>query len=138
MKTYQPKKNDVTREWHLIDVKGKVLGRVASEISIKLIGKHKVNYSRHMDSGDYVVAINAGEIKVTGKKEDQKVYRSHSGYPAGFKEVKYSKLLSENPNRILELAVKGMIPDNRLKDKRLSRLKIFTGDKHPYEDKVKK
>lgn len=138
MKTYQPKKKDVTREWHLIDVKGKVLGRVASEISIKLIGKHKVNYSRHMDSGDYVVAINASEIKVTGKKEEQKVYRSHSGYPSGFKEVKYAKLLSENPNRILELAVKGMIPDNRLKAKRLSRLKIFAGENHPYEDKVKK
>jgi len=91
-----------------------------------------------MDSGDYVVAVNASEIKVTGKKEDQKVYRSHSGYPSGFKEVKYAKLLSENPNRILELAVKGMIPDNRLKAKRLSRLKIFAGEKHPYEDKVKK
>lgn len=138
MKTYQPKKGDIKRAWHLIDVKGKVLGRVASEIAIHLMGKDKVDYSRHIDSGDYVVVVNAKDVKVTGKKEKQKVYRSHSGFPGGFKEVKYAKMLKENPSRIIQLAVKGMVPDNRLKDKRMSRMKVFSGEKHPYEDKVKK
>lgn len=138
MKTYQPKKKEVKRGWHLIDAKGKVLGRAASEIAIKLMGKDKVNYSSHMDSGDYVVVINAKSIKVTGKKEIQKVYRSHSGYPGGFKEVKYSKILNENPTKIIQLAVKGMLPDNRLKDKRMARLKIFPGNLHPYNDKFQK
>ncbi len=137
MRTYQPKKEEVKRQWHLIDVKGEILGRAASEIATKLIGKNKVNFSRHIDSGDYVVVINAKDVKVSGKKEKQKVYRSHSGYPGGFKEVKYAKMLKENPNRIIQLAVKGMLPDNRLKDKRMSRLKVFSGEKHPYEDKIK-
>lgn len=137
MKTYQPKKKEVKRGWHIVDVNGKVLGRVATEIAVLLMGKDKVNFSRHMDSGDYVVVINAKEVKVTGKKEKQKVYRSHSGYPSGLKEVKYSKMLSENPGRIIEKAVRGMLPDNRLKDKRMARLKVFAGDKHPYGDRVK-
>ncbi len=102
-----------------------------------LMGKNKVNYSAHMENGDYAVVINAGEIVVTGKKETQKLYRSHSGYPGGFKEVKYAKLKKENPARIIETAVYGMLPDNRLKAKRMARLKIFTGEKHPYGDKVK-
>jgi len=138
MKTYQPGKNDIKREWHLVDVKGEILGRIASKIATKLIGKEKVNYSRHIDSGDYVIVINAKEVKVTGKKEKGKIYRSHSGYPGGLKEIRYDKLISEHPTRVIELAVKGMLPDNRLKDKRMSRLKIFAGDKHPYEDKIKK
>src|SRR4030042_2518571 len=132
MKTYQPKKKEVEREWHLVDVKGKVLGRVASDIAMKLMGKNKVDYSSHMDNGSYVVVINAKGIVVTGKKEKQKVYRSHSGYPGGFKEVKYAKMFSESPAKIIQLAVKGMLPDNRLKDKRLARLKVFSGEKHPY------
>jgi len=138
MITYQPKKKEVKREWFLFDVEGKILGRVASEIATKLMGKDKVNYSQHMDSGNYVVVINAKGIKVTGKKEVQKVYRSHSGYPGGLKEVKYSKVLNENPTKIIQLAVKGMLPDNRLKDKRMARLKIFPGNLHPYNDKFQK
>lgn len=138
MKTYQPKKKEVKREWYLVDVKGKVLGRAASDISMKLMGKNRVDYSQHMDNGSYVVVINAKDIVVTGKKEKQKVYRSHSGYPGGFKEVKYAKMFSDSPAKIIQLAVKGMLPDNRLKDKRLARLKVFSGEKHPYEDRVKK
>jgi len=137
MRTYQPKKGEVKREWYLVDVNGKILGRVASAIAATLIGKNKVNFSRHIDSGDYVVVINAKGIKISGKKEKQKVYRSHSGYPGGFKEVKYGKMLKENPIRIIQSAVKGMLPDNRLKDKRLSRLKVFSGGEHPYRDKFK-
>jgi large subunit ribosomal protein L13 len=138
MITYQPKKKEVKREWSLFDVEGKILGRVASEIASKLIGKDKVNYSRHMDSGNYVVVINAKGIKVTGKKEAQKVYRSHSGYPGGLKEVKYSKMLKESPIKIIQFAVKGMLPDNRLKDKRMARLKVFSGKLHPYSDKFER
>lgn len=137
MKTFQPKTKGLTRNWNLIDVDGKILGRIASEIAIRLIGKDKVNYSRHLDIGDYVVVINSKRVKITGRKEKQKVYRSHSGYPGGFKEVAYAKMLKENPSGIIRAAVKGMIPDNRLKDKRMARLKIFSGDKHPYEDKIK-
>lgn len=138
MNTYQPKKNEVKRGWHLLDANGQTLGRFATEAAKFLIGKHKASYSRHMDVGDYVVVINTKGIKVTGKKEKQKVYISHSGYPGGLKEVKYAKLFSEDPSRIIVHAVKGMLPDNRLKDKRMSRMKVFQGDKHPYEDKFKK
>lgn len=138
MKTYQPKESEIKRSWKLVDANGKILGRLATEIATYLIGKNKVSYSAHMDSGDYVVVINAGNIKVTGKKESQKVYRSHSGYPGGLKEVKYMKMHKENPERVILIAVSGMLPDNRLKSKRLARLKIFSEDKHPYEDRIKK
>jgi large subunit ribosomal protein L13 len=137
MKTYQPKQKEVKRGWHLIDAKGQILGRLSSRIVKLLMGKHKAGYSAHMDVGDYVVVINAKEIVVSGKKEEQKVYRSHSGYPGGYKEVKYKKMLAEKPERIIELAVLGMLPENRLKKKRIARLKMFAGGKHPYQDKFK-
>jgi large subunit ribosomal protein L13 len=133
MKTYQPTHKDIKREWHLIDAKGKVLGRMATEIAKLLMGKHKKNYSNHMDMGDCVVVINAKDVELTGKKEQQKVYRKHSGYPGGFKEIKFSKLKKEQPEKIIEMAVSGMLPKNRLRDKRLRRLKVFAGDKHPYK-----
>lgn len=135
MKTYQPKKKEVKRDWKLYDAKGKILGRLATEVAMSLMGKDRVDYSPHMDNGSYAVVVNAKEVKVTGKKEEQKVYRGHSGYPGGFKEVKYSKMMKENPNRIFQFAVSGMLPDNRLKAKRMARLKIFSGEKHPYNDK---
>jgi large subunit ribosomal protein L13 len=137
-KTFQPKKKDVVRDWHLIDAKDKVLGRLSTEITTKLIGKHKPKYSAHMDSGDYVVVINARNVKVTGKKEKQKVYVRHSGYPGGYKEVKYSKLLTENPAKIIEKAVWGMLPENRLKKKRMARLKVFESSEYTYKDKFKR
>lgn len=137
MRTYQPKHKDVKRNWHLIDAKEKVLGRLASDVARLLMGKHKTSYSSHMDMGDYVVVINASSIELTGKKMTQKVYRSHSGYPGGFKEVKVSKLLTEKPERVIEYAVTGMLPKNRLQDKRMRRLKVFADEKHTYSDKFK-
>ena len=137
MKTYQPKQKDIKREWHLIDANGKVLGRIASNIVKFLMGKHKVDYAPHLDMGDYIVVVNSQKIVVTGRKEKQKVYYSHSGYPGGFKEIKFEKLLKEQPNRIIKLAVKRMLPANRLRDKRMARLKIFAEENHTYEDKFK-
>jgi large subunit ribosomal protein L13 len=137
MKTFQPTEKEIKREWHLVDAKGEVLGRLATKIATFLIGKHKSDYSAHMDSGDYVVVINAAKIMVTGKKASQKVYRSHSGYPGGFKEVSYEKMMTDFPDRIITHAVSGMLPKNRLRDKRLLRLKVFEGSKYPYEEKFK-
>lgn len=138
MKTYQPKKKEVKREWKLLDGKDKVLGRLATVAAMALMGKDKVDYSPHMDNGSYVVVINAKDVKVTGKKADQKVYRSHSGYPGGFKEVKYAKMFKESPVKVVQIAVSGMLPDNKLKAKRMVRLKIFSGSVHPYGDKFGK
>jgi len=137
MKTYQPKKKEVKRNWHIIDAKGEVLGRMATKAASLLTGKTKTTYSAHMDMGDHVVVINAKDIKLTGKKSSQKVYRRHSGYPGGFKEVSFEKMKKEHPGRIISLAVSGMLPDNRLKKARMLRLKIIQGDKNPYESKFK-
>jgi large subunit ribosomal protein L13 len=137
IKTYQPKKKEVVRNWHLVDADKKVLGRLSSEVARLLMGKHKVNYSTHMDSGDFVVLINASKVVVTGKKADTKVYRSHSGYPGGFKEVKFAKLMGETPEKVILNSVSGMLPDNRLKRSRVARFKIFRDEVHPYADKFK-
>jgi large subunit ribosomal protein L13 len=128
-KTHQPKAKEVKRERHLVDAQDRVLGRMATEIASLLMGKHKVNYVPHLDMGDFVVVANADQVRVTGKKEKQKVYYKHSGYPGGFKEVAYSKLKKENPQKIIELAVRRMLPDNRLRDKRMARLKFENGKK---------
>lgn len=133
-KTYQPKQKEVKRAWHLIDAKGQVLGRLASKVAILLMGKQKSNFSTHMDSGDNVVVINAEKIITTGKKAEQKVYRSHSGYPGGFKEVSFEKMSKEHPNRIIEFAISGMLPDNRLKSDRMTRLHVTKGEKHKYDN----
>lgn len=137
MKTYQPKQSEVKRKWHLIDAKGEVLGRLSTKIVGLLTGKVKPNYSAHMDMGDFVVVTNAKEIKVTGKKEEQKVYQGHSGYPGGFKEVAFAKMRRENPTKIIELAVRRMLATNRLRDKRMARLKVFEAERHPYAAKFK-
>ena len=137
MKTYQPKAKDVKRGWHLVDAKDAVLGRLSTQVAIFLMGKYKPTYSNHMDMGDYVVVINASRIELTGKKPKQKVYRSHSGYPGGFKEVKFEKMIKEQPEKVIEHAVSGMLPDNRLKSDRIRRLKIFAGGEHPYVEKIK-
>jgi len=123
-KTYQPKGSIMKRKVHRIDAEGKVLGRLASNIAVLLIGKHKPNYSAHMDSGDFVEVVNASKFVLTGKKTEQKVYRRHSGYPGGFKEVSFTKMFETRPVKIIYNAVSGMLPDNRLKAKRLSRLSI--------------
>src|SRR5690554_2488811 len=115
-RTYQPKKKDITRKWHLIDAKGEVLGRMASNIANLLIGKQKVNYAPHFDMGDYVVVTNANSIRVTGKKMKQKIYYRHSGYPGGFRELSLEQQMEKDPRKVIELAVKRMLPKNRLQD----------------------
>lgn len=137
LKTYQPKQKEVKRAWHLIDAKDQILGRLASNVAIILMGKQKATYSTHMDSGDNVVIVNADKILTTGNKATQKVYQGHSGYPGGFKEVSFAKMSKEHPARILEIAISGMLPDNRLKSDRMARLHVTKGSKHKYEDKFK-
>lgn len=124
MKTYQPKKKEVSRESHSIDASGQILGRLATKIAELLMGKGKVNYSTHMDMGDNVLVTNAEKVVLTGKKESQKVYQGHSGYPGGFKETTIARMREKAPNRILQHAVSGMLPDNRLKRLRMARLKF--------------
>lgn len=138
MKTFQPKQSEVKREWHLVDAKDEILGRLSTKIAELLTGKGKATYSRHMDSGDYVVVINAEKIMVTGRKASQKVYRTHSGYPSGFKEKSYDMVMRSHPERIIEHAVSGMIPDNRLKKERMLRLKVVAGDQNPFEKEFNK
>lgn len=133
--TYHPSQKEIKREWHFFDAKNEILGRLATKISRLLIGKHKPSYSPHMDSGDYVVVVNALKVKVTGNKREQKVYRRHSGYPGGFKEVRFEEMLKKQPGRIIKHAVSGMLPDNRLKQERMKRLKVFPGEEHLYQDK---
>ena len=128
-KTYQMKSSEIKRDHHTLDANSEVLGRLASNAVKFLMGKHKPTYTPHMDMGDFVTITNGEKVKVTGRKEDQKVYYRHSGYPGGFKEIAYAKLKKENPTRIIELAVKRMLPDNRLRDKRMSRLKVVIGGK---------
>lgn len=136
-KTYQPKAKEVKRNWQLMDAKGRTLGRMATQIATYLMGKHKPTYSAHMDSGDYVVVINAKDVEVTGNKRKQKVYISHSGYPGGYKERSFEKMITEQPAKVIEYTVWGMLPGNRLRDKRMNRLKVFAGGEHKYGDKLK-
>ena len=137
MKTYQPKINNIKRDWVIMDAKDKILGRLSSKIATLLMGKHKRIYTPNQDLGDYVVVINAKYVKLSGKKTKQKVYRRHSGYPGGFKEIKFEKLISEQPAKVIELAVKRMLPSNRLRNKRMRRLKVFAESEHRYKDKIK-
>lgn len=135
--TSPTKEKDVKRDWHLCDASGKVLGRFVPEIVQFLQGKHKVNYAPYLDGGDYVVVINAKKIMITGKKADTKIYSSYSGYPSGQKNITFADLLEKKPTEIIKRAVSGMLPKNKLRDKRLARLFICADDKHPYADKFK-
>ncbi len=136
-KTYMAKPKEIKREWHLIDARGKILGRMASNIAQKLIGKDKVNYTPHLDCGDHVVVINAKDVKVSGRKAKQKEYIRHSGYPSGLKRVTYREQMEKDPTRIIEWAVKNMLPKNKLRSKMMNRLRVFTEEKHNYKDKFK-
>lgn len=138
MKTYSIKAGEIDRQWHVIDASGKTLGRLASEVSIKLMGKDKPTFSNHINVGDYVVVINAAKIKVTGNKDKQKMYYSHSNYPGGLRTVSYSDMLKKNPDKIITSAVKGMIPRNRLGRQIMSRLKVYAGDEHPHQAQIGK
>lgn len=136
MKTYMQKAADVDRKWHLVDVKGKVLGRVATEIAEKLIGKHKPTYTPHIDGGDYVVVINAADIAVTGNKMDDKIYYSHSGFPGGLKKKSLGEMMEKKPTDVIKKAVYNMIPKNRLRSPRMNRLKIYAGAEHKHSSQL--
>jgi large subunit ribosomal protein L13 len=132
MKTWTPKKGEVERKWIVIDAKDKVLGRVAAESARILRGKHKPQFAPHMDSGDFVIIINASKIRLTGKKLQQKTYYRHSGYPGGLKSVTADKLIKEKPERMLRLAVRGMLPKNTLGRAQLTKLKVYADETHPH------
>lgn len=137
MKTKTTKAKDIKRDWHLVDAKDKVLGRLASKIVPLLMGKDRIYFTPHLDCGGWVVVINASQIKVTGKKDKQKLYRHHTGYPGGFRELSFSQMMAKDPRNVIHLAVKNMLPKNKLRSRRLERLRIFVGEKHPYGDKFK-
>ena len=132
------KASGIKRSWHLIDVEGKTLGRVSTEIAGLLMGKSKSYFVRNLDCGDFVVVVNSKLVKVTGNKETKKVYYRHSGYPGGFKQETLGDLRIRNSNDIIKHAVKGMLPQNRLRDPMLVRLKIFEGKEHEYSEKFSK
>jgi large subunit ribosomal protein L13 len=132
MKTWTPKKGEVERKWFVIDAKDKVLGRVAAETARILRGKHKPTFAPHMDTGDFVIIVNAAQVRLTGKKLSQKTYYTHSGYPGGIKATKAEKMLKEKPDRVLRLAVRGMLPKNTIGRAQLTKLKIYAEGTHPH------
>ncbi len=132
MKTYSAKPLEVTRKWYVIDADGATLGRVAVAAANILRGKNKPQYTPNVDTGDFVIIINADKITVTGKKETDKMYRSHSGYPGGFKEISFKAMMEKTPTRAIEKAVKGMLPHNTLGDEQFQKLKVYAGAEHPH------
>ncbi len=133
MKTYNPKPGEIQRDWLIVDAEGKTLGRLATQIAERLRGKNKPQFAPHVDTGDFVVVINAEKIAVTGKKLEQKIYYKHSGYPGGLRERTLKEQLNRQPTEVLRKAVKGMLPRNRLGRAQLTKLKIYAGPEHPHE-----
>ncbi|AGB40234.1 ribosomal protein L13, bacterial type [Halobacteroides halobius DSM 5150] len=133
MSTYMPSPEDIDRKWYVVDLAGKTLGRVSTEIATILRGKHKPIYTPNMDTGDFVVVINADKVHLTGNKLEQKLYRKHSGYPGGLKETAYDELLNDKPEEAIRKAVKGMLPSNKLGRKMLKKLKVYAGTEHPHQ-----
>jgi large subunit ribosomal protein L13 len=133
--TNAPKVNTIKRTWHLIDLKGQTLGRISTKMASLLMGKGKTYFSANLDCGDYIVAINAAKIKVTGHKVTDKIYRHHTGFPDGFKEYDFNHLLAVDARQIIMKSVGGMLPKNKLRDPRLKRLKVFVNNDHPYQHK---
>ena len=132
MKTFMPKSGEVERGWQVVDAEGKVLGRLATEIADILRGKNKPSFTPHMDTGDFVVVVNAGKVRLTGKKMTDKIYYRHSGYPGGLKSITAEKLLEKKPERLLVEAVKGMLPKNKLQSVFMQKLKVYSGAEHPH------
>lgn len=132
-KTYSAKKEEIKRKWYIIDAKGKVLGKVAAKAATILRGKHKPIYTPHVDTGDHIIVINASQVVLTGKKLEQKYYRRHSGYPGGLKSIRYDRLLKEKPEKVIELAVKGMLPKTKLGRTMFKKLKVCKGSEHPHK-----
>lgn len=133
MKTFSAKPHEVEREWFVVDAQGQTLGRLATQIATLLRGKHKPIYTPHVDCGDHVIVVNADKINVTGQKLDQKIYYRHSGYPGGLKQVTLRRRLQTHPERVIESAVRGMLPKNRLGRKMFKKLKVYAGPNHPHE-----
>ncbi|MFI5957902.1 50S ribosomal protein L13 [Cryptosporangium sp. NPDC051539] len=132
MRTFSPKAGDVQRQWHVIDANDVVLGRLATHVAQLLRGKHKPIFAPHVDTGDFVVVVNASKVALTGNKRETKVAYRHSGYPGGLKRVGYAELLETRPERAIELAVRGMLPKNKLGRQMLSKLKVYAGPEHPH------
>ena len=133
MYTKSIKKSEIKKDWWIIDVEGKTLGRVSSRIAQILRGKHKVNFTPHMDMGDFVIVVNADKIKLTGNKSKEKTYFKHSGYPGGGRDVNISEIINKYPEKILQSSIKGMLPHNRLGKKIINNLKVYSGVSHPHD-----
>ena len=132
MTTYTAKADQVQHGWYVVDAQNKVLGRLAAQIATRLRGKHKPEYTPHVDTGDFIVVVNVAKLRVTGRKDERKVYYRHSGYPGGLKETNFKKLQAKKPTRVLQLAVKGMLPKGPLGYAMLRKLKIYAGATHPH------
>jgi large subunit ribosomal protein L13 len=132
MKTFSARAEDVNHDWFVVDASDKTLGRLASEIALRLRGKHKAEYTPHVDTGDYIVVINAEKVRVTGAKTTDKLYRHHTGYPGGLKSVSFEKLIDKAPERVLQSAVRGMLPHNPLGRAMFKKLKVYAGGEHPH------
>jgi large subunit ribosomal protein L13 len=132
MKTFSAKPAEVQRDWYVVDAEGKTLGRLATEIAHRLRGKHKAEYTPHVDTGDYIVVVNAEKVQVTGAKATDKIYHHHTGYPGGLKSISFEKLIDKAPERVIQSAVKGMLPRNPLGRDMFRKLKVYAGAEHPH------
>lgn len=138
MKTYSPKISEIKRQWHVIDAQGQVLGRLATQVARLLKGKHKPTYATHLDTGDYVIVVNASQIRVTGNKKEQKTYYRHSGYPKGLKSTNLENMLDSHPERVIRWAVEGMLPKSSLGKAMMRKLKVYASPEHPHQAQVAK
>jgi large subunit ribosomal protein L13 len=136
MKTYSPKPSEVERKWHVLDAEGKPLGRLASQAAHLLRGKHKPQFAPHLDIGDFVIVVNAAKVRVTGKKETDKIYYHHTGYPGGLRQRTFAEQMRRNPAKVVESAVKGMLPHNRLGRRIYTHLKVYSGPEHPHQAQI--
>ncbi len=132
MRTFQPSAKDITRDWYVVDAEGETLGRLATRIAHVLRGKHKPTFTPHLDMGDHVIVINAEKIAVSGAKSEQKLYHRHSGFPGGITSVPFARLVDERPDRVIERAVKGMLPKNKLGRQMVKKLRVYAGAEHPH------
>ena len=132
MKSFMAKKETVKRDWYVVDAKGKTLGRLASKIAPYLTGKNKPTYTPHVDTGDFVIVLNADKVKLTGKKEQDKMFRWHTGYMGGLKEIPYGEMLEKHPEKLVRRTIKGMLPKSKLGKKMAKKLKVYASDEHPH------
>jgi large subunit ribosomal protein L13 len=137
MKTYSLKEDDIQKAWHVIDATGQTLGRLCTHVATLLMGKHKPTYAPHLDMGDFVIVVNADKVRVTGKKLDDKIYYRHTGYVGGLKQMPLEEMLQRKPQQVIELAVRGMLPRNKLSRHLLAHLKVYAGPDHPHQAQVR-